>query len=308
MTAAARPLAIAVPGGTVAALRWDGPGDDAPHILFLHATGMCAAVYAGLLAPLATRFRVTAYDARGHGGTRLPADVDAVPTDWKPYRDDLRAVVAALGGGPMLLTGHSFGATVMFEAAVETPGLASAVMLLEPAFIPFVDAPAFRALRDAGEQPPNIMAERAAKRSGNFPSRAAARAAWAGRGVFSGWPDAALDAYVAHAMVDGGGDEGARLACSPAWEATSFRGASTTMEDSMRAAGGLPFALLAAGEGSTVGDGTEAVIRSLHPDRPFARVAGAGHFFPVTHEETARQWLWRLGDADFAQAGALPDR
>lgn len=301
-------IAIAVPGGRVAAWRWDGPARDAPHILFLHATGMCAAVYAGLLAPLAERYRVTAIDARGHGRTTLAADPDHVPADWRLYRDDLRAVVMALGGGPMFLAGHSFGATVAFELAVEAPGLAHAVALLDPAFIPFVDAAAFRAERDAGGSPPNIMAERAARRSGHFPSREAARAAWHGRGVFAGWPDAALDAYVRHGMADAA--DGARLACAPAWEATSFRGASTTMEASVRAAGpSLPFEILAASIGSTVGEGAEAIIRSVHPERPFARVADAGHFFPVTHADAARATLWRMADADFGvQPGALADR
>lgn len=305
---------LAIADGTVSALCWDGPstgpGDPAaPHILFLHATGMCAAVYADLLAPLATRYRVTAIDARGHGRTRLPVNAHVVPTDWRPYREDLKQVVEALGGGPLLLAGHSFGATVCFEAAVETPGLASAVLMFDPAFIPFADAASFRALRDGGETPPNIMADRAARRSAAFPSRAAARAAWAGRGVFAGWPDAALDAYVSDGMIEAP-DGSARLACSPAWESTSFRGASTTMERSVRAAADLPFAIIAADidMGSTVGEGTEAIIRAVHPDRPFHRIPGAGHFFPVTHAAQARAWLWRMADRDFAQPGARADR
>lgn len=305
---AATDMRIAIADGTVAALRWDGPGADAPHILFLHATGMTAAVYAGLLAPLAERYRITAVDARGHGRTALPVDAGHVPADWRLYRDDLRATVLALGGGPVLLAGHSFGATVAFELAVETPGFADAVMLFDPAFIPFTQAEAFRAERDAGGVPPNIMAERAARRSGHFPSRQAARAAWHGRGVFAGWPDAALDAYVAHGMVDAA--DGVRLACTPSWEATSFRGASTTMEQSVRAAGAdLRFAVLAAGVGSTVRDDAEATLRDIHPERPFARMADAGHFFPVTHADTARAWLWRMADRDFGvQPGAIADR
>lgn len=299
-----------MPDGTVAALAWDGPHARAPHILFLHATGMCAAVYADLLAPLAARYRITAIDARGHGHTRLPVTETEIPADWRLYARDLVHVIATLGNGPLLLAGHSFGATVCFEVAIATPGLASAVLLLDPAFIPFADAPAYRALRDSGGDPPNIMAERAARRSGHFPSRPAARAAWAGRGVFAGWPDAALDAYVAHGMVEDA-DGSVRLACTPMWEATSFRGASTTMEQSMRAprARALPFAIVAADRtGSTVGEAAETVIRALHPDRPFVRLGHTGHFFPVTHADEARAWLWRLGNADFAQPGARADR
>lgn len=296
-----RARTIPLPDGAVHALHWPGPGADAPHILFAHATGMCAAVYAGLLAPLSAHARITAYDARGHGRTALPADPAATPADWRLYGDDMVAVAEAIADGPLLIAGHSFGATVALEAAVRTPGLATRLLLFDPPFIPATHAAAYRALRDgagAGE-PPNPMADRAGRRSGLFPDRMAARTAWHGRGVFQGWPDSALDAYVDHAMFDEA--DGARLACAPAWEAATYRGVSTFFSEAMTRVT-VPFALVAADVGSTVDEASAQAFRTAHPDAPIVRIEGAGHFLPVTHADQVRPWFsWLLG-------GARPDR
>lgn len=290
------PAFVAVPGGRIFTLSAGG----GPILLFAHATGMCAAIYQPLLAPLASRFRVIAFDARGHGATELPADPAVAPADWRVYQADLAALVAALGGGPVHLAGHSLGATVAFEAAVARPGLAASVTLVDPPMIPFAEASAWRAARDSGQLPPNHMARQAQRRRAHFPSVDAARAAYHGRGVFAGWPDAALEAYLESGLVPDGA--GVRLACAPAWEAATFHGVSTTMEASVRAAR-LPFALLMAGAGSTVQPAEEAAIAALHPAAPIARLAGAGHFLPVTHPEQVRPWLGWAGDQ-----AALPDR
>ncbi|WP_448585897.1 alpha/beta fold hydrolase [Thermaurantiacus sp.] len=284
------PVARAVPLGlgTVHCLVWDA---DAPTLVFAHATGMCAAVYTELLAPLAGSFRIVAPDARGHGRTTLPADPVDIPVDWRTYREDLAALVATLGVGPVFLAGHSFGATMAFEAAVDHPGLARAVLLLDPAFVPFANARAFRAQRASGALRLNAMAEQARRRRPRFASRAEARAALVGRGVFAGWPEAAFDAYLAGGLLPDG--NGVRLACTPAWEAASFTGVSTTLADSLARAR-LPFLLAAAETGSTVSADDEAHIRALHPHARVERLAGTGHFFPVTHPGRARPFLESL--------------
>jgi pimeloyl-ACP methyl ester carboxylesterase len=277
-------LFVDVTGGRIFTLQWG----EGPLLLFGHATGMCARLYLDLLGPLAGRFRVVAFDARGHGRTELAAVPGEVPADWKPYRADLRNLVTALGGGPVRLAGHSFGATVAFETAVETPGFADSVVMLDPPWIPFAHADAYRAVRDSGPPPPNPMADQAARRRGHFHSRATARAAYHHRGVFKAWPDAALDAYLEGGLLLD--ETGVRLACTPAWEATSFRGVSTTMEASMRACR-LPFTMLCAADGSTVSADDEAMIAALHPGAVIRRFSGTGHFLPVTHPDLVRPYL-----------------
>ncbi|QMW23824.1 alpha/beta fold hydrolase [Sandaracinobacteroides saxicola] len=273
---------VAVPGGDIFTLRW---GDDPalPWLVFAHATGMCAAVYAGLLAPLAARYRVLAFDARAHGRTSV--SLVECP-DWRVQRDDLVALVRALTDEPVTLAGHSFGGSTAIAAAAAVPGLASRVVAVEPAFIPFDHANAFRAARDGGMPLPNRMADQAERRRARFDSLAAMRAAYAGRGVFAGWPDAALDAYLdGGAVVDA---DGAHLRCTPLAEATTFRGVTTRLRDDI-AALTAPLTLLHATEGSTVTPEDAAVIAatgaSVH------RFTGETHFVPVERPDLVRPWL-----------------
>ena len=278
-------ILIDLPDGQMFTLQW-GKG---PLLVFAHATGMCARTYLQLLEPLGEQYRIVAFDARGHGRTTLPADPAIIPADWKPYRRDIAALVAALGGGPVRLAGHSFGATSAFEAAVETPGLASSVLLIDPPFIPFDQVQAYRGNPDA----PHHMAEQAARRRAHFASRESIFKAYHNRGVFTGWPDRALKDYIEGGTLpdpNPSNECGIRLACTPAWEATSFRGVSTTMQQSMEACR-IPFTLLAADIGSTVPPAAEAEIRRLHPEATVRRFPGTGHFLPVTHPDLVRPYL-----------------
>ncbi|MCS6986877.1 MAG: alpha/beta hydrolase [Sphingomonadaceae bacterium] len=274
--------------GDVFALEHSGHG---PTLLFLHATGMCAGVYRHLLAPATALFRVVAVDARGHGRTTLPADPSEPPTEWRIYRQDLTAVARRIAQGPLVLAGHSFGATTAFEAAVENPGLARAVLLLDPAFVPFGQVDAWRAAQAQGGAP-NPLADQAARRRPRFPDRATAMAGWRGRGVFAGWPEEALAAYADGALLTDG--EEVRLACAPAWEAASFRSVSTGLGEALRRPDAPPFILLAGGDGSTVPEADEARIRAWHPGTAVERFPGVGHFFPVTHPELVAPWWPRL--------------
>jgi len=66
----------------------------------------------------------------------------------------------------------------------------------------------------------NDLAKRARRRRQRWSDRAAAYADFHGRGVFKGWSDDALRAYVDHALKDV--DDGVALKCQPAQEAAIF--------------------------------------------------------------------------------------
>ena len=160
---------------------------------------MNAALYARLLEPLAHDFRIIASDARGHGRTRLPADPEALG-GWEDFACDLLDLIDAVDPRtPWLLAGHSMGGTSSLLAAARAPARVRGLLLLDPPFIPFAEA---RAFAEAGDRPPNPMADQAGRRKPGFPSRAAAREAYRGRGVFSTWADADLDAYLADGLID----------------------------------------------------------------------------------------------------------
>jgi pimeloyl-ACP methyl ester carboxylesterase len=273
---------IATPAGPMAALVWEGAGPAAPWLHFAHATGMNAALYARLLAPLAADFRIIASDARGHGRTRLPADAEALG-GWEDFACDLLDLLDVVAPGqPWLLAGHSMGGTASLLAAARAPNRVRGLLLLDPPFIPFAEARQFEA---AGGRPENPMADQAGRRRPGFPSREAARAAYRGRGVFSTWADEDLDAYLEDGLVDSA--EGALLACTPAWEAATFRAVSLRVEPALQALT-VPFALLAAEHGSTVRE-AELAHFAEHPMCLDAqRLPGTTHFLPLEAGDAVR--------------------
>ena len=103
-----------------------------PDVVLIHAVTSNLAVwlFINLLDTLAAKFRVTAYDLRGHGlseatpGGYTSADMAA----------DLRRLHAALGLGPAFLVGHSFGGVVAMHAAALYPELVAGVILSDTYF------------------------------------------------------------------------------------------------------------------------------------------------------------------------------
>lgn len=283
---------IATAAGRLSVLCWDSAPADAPRLHFAHATGMHAGLYARLLAPLADRFRIIASDARGHGhsptglapGADLPVQIEG-----EAFADDLLALIDAVDpAAPWLLAGHSLGGAVSLLATVQQPGRVAGLVLIDPPFIPFDMA---RAAVAAGIVLPNPLADRAGKRRADFPDRATARTAWAGRGVFAGWQDADLDAYVADGLLPTA--DGVTLACTPLWEAATFRGVSHRIEAAL-AALDRPFALVAGEIGSTVPP-AEFEIMAAHPRCLAAeRLSGTTHFVPLERCEAVRAAIERV--------------
>jgi pimeloyl-ACP methyl ester carboxylesterase len=124
-----------------------------------------------------------------------------------------------------------------------------------------------------------------------FPSRAEARAAYHGRGVFRTWSDADLDAYLAGGLIDT--DDGVELACTPAFESATFRAVSPHVEPAL-AAVRCPFILLAGEEGSTVRD-PELAVFAAHPQCLGAtRIPGTTHFLPLERPDAVRAAIERV--------------
>jgi len=269
--------------GPRAALVWDDAPAGAPRLHFAHATGMNAGLYARLLAPLADRFRIVASDATGHGRTAALAPGDPVgdAMAWEAFATDLLAVINAVDpSDPWLLAGHSFGGTVSLLATAMRPDRVAGLVLLDPPFIPFA-----MAREMAGTVAASPMADRAARRRADYPDRVAARAAWAGRGVFASWSDADMDAYLDDGLRATA--DGVTLACSPLWEAATFRGVSPHVEAAL-ASIDRPFALLVGEIGSTVMP-AELAAMAAHPRCLSAkRLPGTTHFLPLERGDAVR--------------------
>jgi len=100
-------------------LRWRlqraGP-QGAPGLLLLHGTGSSGQSWAGCLPGLTAQFDVLVPDLPGHGGTSAFADREA---SLPRMAQAVAVLLAALGLQPQLVAGHSAGAAVMVQMALD---------------------------------------------------------------------------------------------------------------------------------------------------------------------------------------------
>jgi pimeloyl-ACP methyl ester carboxylesterase len=118
-------------------LAYDLAGDG-PLVVLAPGMGDLRQTWRSIVAPLAAAgFRVASLDLRGHGAS------DTTFPSYRPddVADDLRALVAALGG-PAILVGHSASAAACLKAAADAPELVAGVALVGPV------------ARDPGGNPP----------------------------------------------------------------------------------------------------------------------------------------------------------
>ena len=253
-----------------------------------HANGFNGQTYDKLLAPLATRFDVHAWDARGHGQTSLPADPRRMKS-WYIYRDDLEKLITHLAdaaGDKIWLGGHSMGGCASLLLAAKRPDLVAGLILTDPVIMPGLAAiisPVLMAIRGRG----HVLMELAKKRRAVWPDRATIEAAYTGRGAFASWQDGFLASY-----LDGGlrprpddKDNGVELACDPQWEAANFKGPQLAPEPWIKKLR-VPFTLLMAETGST----TRSVAAFDVPqvDKKIETIAGSTHFVPMEFPQLVR--------------------
>ncbi len=102
---------------------------EAPPLLLLHGLYDRWETWEPVVPALAERFRVIAYDLRGHGRSSQPAGGYAL----SDYADDTARLLARLGlAQPVVVIGFSLGALVAIVLAAERPELVRAVVLEDP--------------------------------------------------------------------------------------------------------------------------------------------------------------------------------
>ncbi|MFN3859971.1 MAG: alpha/beta fold hydrolase [Roseateles sp.] len=200
---------------------WRTPPSGRPLLHFLHGNGFCGRVYEPMLQVLARDFDLWLCDAPGHG------DSDPMPrfAGWNRCADAaleaLQAGRAAYGDVPLMAVGHSFGG-VQTALLLGQPGQPfSRAVLLDPVLFPPPMLLAARLLGQAGTGLVNPLARATRRRRRAWPGREQAREALRGRGTYRGWTEAALDAFVTHALRVGP-DGQAQLKCTPELESTIF--------------------------------------------------------------------------------------
>lgn len=260
-------------GGVIAALEF-GPAERPVDVIFSHANGFNARTYRSLLAPLAGDLRIIAPDLRGHGASTLPAAPQHWP-GWNGFAVDLAALIEHVATAPVVLAGHSLGATASLLAAVHRPSRVRALALFEPVLL---GAEARGSMRDSP------LATATLRRRTTFPNRDAAITNYRARGPLANIGEDALADYVAAGFRDRP-EGGVELICRPDWEAHTY--AVHDYDPQALAQISCPARILAAERDSTFAAEHRAlaVQHGVSVEAP----PGTSHFLPLERPDLARQ-------------------
>lgn len=115
-----------VNGTTLTGLEW-GQGE---LLILVHGAVGDWRSWEGILDAVAQHYRVLTYSRRWHHPN--PSHANSASYTTETHAQDLVALIAAVGGGPVRLLGHSYGAGVCAAVAAEHPGLVRCQVLAEP--------------------------------------------------------------------------------------------------------------------------------------------------------------------------------
>jgi pimeloyl-ACP methyl ester carboxylesterase len=273
-----RVLAFRLParGGEMAVLDF-GPEDRPVDIVFSHAVSFNARTYRTVLSRLAGEFRIFALDQRGHGASTLPAPALDSPR-WPGLAADLIDLLSLASPMPVLLAGHSMGATISLLAAALAPEKVRGLALFEPALAD--DSP-------ASERARKTVIESTLRRRATFSDRAEALALLSGRGLYARWSEAQLRDFVTAGFRDTSDGE-VTLACRPEWEAALYEGGDHGAPAALDAVR-CPVSIFLAETGSSVGEAARAIAmrRRFHVEV----VAGTTHALPLERPALVQEAL-----------------
>jgi pimeloyl-ACP methyl ester carboxylesterase len=245
-------------------------GGTGSPLLLAHATGFCGRSLEPLAQGLGRHFRCWAFDARGQGDTRAPADLEY---RWGSLADDVLAVADGLGLQDLYGVGHSGGGAALLMAEARRSGLFRALYCFEPILWP---EPA------RGEERARRLAEGARRRRAAFASRDDAYANYAAKPPFSAFDERALRAYLDHCLADAA-DGTVALKCSPDVEARLYlaapREGCSALEDVA-----CPVVVARAGRHSALGDVAERQVATL-PRGRLEEWPDLTHFGPLEDPE-----------------------
>ncbi len=103
-----------------------------PDVVLMHGftSNQAMWLFSGIVTTLASQFRVTTYDLRGHGLSGAPASgytSDVVARDFRLLHE-------RLGLEPAFVVGHSFGGVVAMQAALDEPQRIAGIILCDTYF------------------------------------------------------------------------------------------------------------------------------------------------------------------------------
>jgi pimeloyl-ACP methyl ester carboxylesterase len=198
---------VPVTGGDLTVGVW---GEDGPLVVAAHGITATHQTWALVGPGLGADHRFVAPDLRGRGRSRdLPP-----PYGMAAHAADLAAVVAAEGGGPAVLVGHSMGGFAVARAVRDHPALVRRAVLVDGgAPFPLPEGvPADAAAAELEKAVAAVVGPAFDRLSMTFASREEYRDFWRAHPAFAQWSPA-MAAYADYDLV--GEPPRLRPACRP---------------------------------------------------------------------------------------------
>lgn len=185
------------------------PGNDAPTMVFAHATGFHGRTFDAIAEHFAGR-RILSLDLRGHGGS------EGEPIDnWRIVSDDVITLLDQLEIRGAIGIGHSMGAHTLVQCAADPPNAFSRLVLFDPVIL----APEYYEIAE-----PMFTADRphpAIRRKRDFASPEAMIERFAPRDPYCLFDPRVFEDYCRYGLTRL--DDGSyTLSCSPEMEASVY--------------------------------------------------------------------------------------
>ena len=198
---------------------------DAPVLHWAHANGFNAPIYENLLRKLAQFCHVYAWDARAHGLSselKLPAENNI----YKQYVQDFVGLINLLYDRhtkPIIIAGHSFGATVSIKAEAQLRGKISKLILADPVLFTPLAAKVSQVFRLFKFKNPKAiyLAENAAKRQNMWKTKDIAFSHLSQKRLFKNWDPTSINNYIKYGITSS--TEYVKLSCPPSIESLIFK-------------------------------------------------------------------------------------
>jgi len=203
---------------------WHTPPSGRPLLHFIHGNGFCGRMYEPMLQHLAMHFDLWLFDAQGHGDS----DHGGRFVGWNRNADLAMEALDQQGAVfkhvAHYAAGHSFGGVLTGLILGEQRDRFVRAVLLDPVLMTPAMIMGIAMADLTGMTRHTPLARKASRRRHHWPSRDEALSSLQGRGVYKGWADEALAAYVQHALKDAE-QGGVELKCRPGREADIFASA-----------------------------------------------------------------------------------
>jgi pimeloyl-ACP methyl ester carboxylesterase len=207
---------------------WHSAPRGKPLLHFIHGNGFCGRMYEPMLAYLAHDFDLWLSDVQGHGDSDHGGRFVGWNRSAEIAVEALQAQGAAFDGMPKCAVGHSFGGVLTSLILGEHRDLFKRAVLLDPVLLTPTMLMGMSVAEMTGISTQTPLARQARGRRKHWASRDEAFELLHGRGVYKGWTDESLRAYVDHALKDSP-DGGVELKCRRSRESEIFSTAPDRM-------------------------------------------------------------------------------